>query len=256
MNSPSPKSTKKAQLPKSNRRLKKWFPRGNPSLNRKKDLPPTKPKNLDIRKREYFTDPEIKRFKAAILKLERISHRDWLLVTMMYRHALRVSEASDMRWEQVDLTRGRLHVNRLKNGDPSVHYLEGDEFRALRKLQREFPDSAFVFSSERQGPLAPRTIHAIIARAGEEAKLPFPIHSHMLRHSKGFQLAGRGKTLVPSKLTWGTRTSSTRCFIPSLNQQDSRDSVRALLRSFNIPWKEPLLPPGLLNTVKRLGQIS
>ncbi len=95
--------------------------------------------------------------------------------------------------DKVDLTRGRLHVNRLKNGDPSVHYLEGDELRALRKLQREIPDSAFVFSSEHQGPLAPRTIHAIIALAGEEAKLPFPIHPHMLRHSKGFQLAGRGE---------------------------------------------------------------
>lgn len=33
---------------------------------------------------------------------------------------------------------GRLHVARLKNSDPSVHYLEGDEVRMLRKLQREF----------------------------------------------------------------------------------------------------------------------
>lgn len=48
-----------------------------------------------------------------------------------------------------DLDRGKMHVNRLKNGDPSVHYLEDDEIRALRKLRRDYPGSEFVFASER-----------------------------------------------------------------------------------------------------------
>ena len=102
------------------------------------------------------------------------------------------STREHLRWEQVELSRGRLNVHRLKNGDPSVHYLKGDELLALRKIQRDYPDSDFVFSSERHGPLSPRTIHAIIQRAGEQAKFPFPIHPHMLRHSKGYQLAGKG----------------------------------------------------------------
>jgi type 1 fimbriae regulatory protein FimB/type 1 fimbriae regulatory protein FimE len=110
----------------------------------------------------------------------------------MYRHALRVSELTDLRWEQVEFAKAKLHVSRLKNGDPSVHYLEGDEIRALRKLQREYPESAFVFSSQRQGPLTARTVHHIIARAGEYAGLKFSVHPHMLRHSKGYQLANKG----------------------------------------------------------------
>jgi len=32
----------------------------------------------------------------------------------------------------------------------------------------------------------------MIARTGEAAKLPFPIHPHMLRHSCGFKLANDG----------------------------------------------------------------
>jgi site-specific recombinase XerD len=32
----------------------------------------------------------------------------------------------------------------------------------------------------------------LIERLGEAAKLPFPIHVHMLRHSAGYALAGRG----------------------------------------------------------------
>ena len=35
-------------------------------------------------------------------------------------------------------------------------------------------------------------IGRMIERAGEAAKLSFPTHVHMLRHSTGYALAGRG----------------------------------------------------------------
>jgi Phage integrase family len=38
----------------------------------------------------------------------------------------------------------------------------------------------------------PTTARKLIARAGELAKLPFPIHPHMLRHSAGYKLANEG----------------------------------------------------------------
>lgn len=193
---PKPKSQTSfsAKSPKSKARSAKSGPKSSTSTRtRAKISPPAKPKNLDVRKREYLTSAEIRKVKEAALKRGRHGFRNWLLISLMYRHALRVSEASDLRWEQLDLGRGRFHVNRLKAGDPSVHYLEGDEIRALRKLKREYPESDFVFISERQAPLSPRSIHSIIQSAGEEANLAFPIHPHMLRHSKGYQLAGKGE---------------------------------------------------------------
>jgi type 1 fimbriae regulatory protein FimE len=86
----------------------------------------------------------------------------------------------------------KLHVARLKNGDPSVHYLLGDEIRLLRALQRNFPDSSFVFSSQKHTSISPRTFHDIVVRAGKDAGIKFPVHPHMLRHSKGYQLASKG----------------------------------------------------------------
>jgi type 1 fimbriae regulatory protein FimB/type 1 fimbriae regulatory protein FimE len=73
------------------------------------------------------------------------SHRDAVLIMMAYRHALRVGELVNLRWDQVNFSEGKLHVNRLKHGDASIHYLEGDEMRALRKLQRDYPDSPYLF---------------------------------------------------------------------------------------------------------------
>jgi site-specific recombinase XerD len=73
-----------------------------------------------------------------------------------------------------------------------VQPLDGEELRLLRFLRRQHPDHPFVFVSELGAPLSERSIHRIIARAGELAKLDFPIHPHMLRHGCGFALAARG----------------------------------------------------------------
>lgn len=43
---------------------------------------------------------------------------DDTLIMVMFRHALRVSEAIALHWEQVDLKQGLLYVNRLKNSLP------------------------------------------------------------------------------------------------------------------------------------------
>ena len=111
----------------------------------------------------------------------------------MFRHALRVSEVISLRWEQIDLKQGLLHVCRLKNGLPSTHPLRGIELRAPRQLKRDYPDSPYVFISEHNAHLTARTVRHIVARAGERAQFNFPIHPHMLRHSTGFYLANQGQ---------------------------------------------------------------
>ena len=90
-------------------------------------------------------------------------------------------------------TAGRLHVRRTKRGTPSVHPIQGDELRALRRLQREQPPSPYVHCSERGGPIAAKSFHTLIWRLGERAGIAsFPIHPHMLRHGCGYALANAG----------------------------------------------------------------
>lgn len=155
-------------------------------------IPPIKRRNIEKRSREYLTVSEVKSLVDAAKDIGRHCARDALLILMTYRHALRVGELVDLKWEQLDLNHAKFHVNRLKNGDASVHFLEGDEIRALRKLRRSYPDSAFVFSSERQGPLSLNAVHKIVVRAGKHANLELSVHPHMLRHGKGYQLASSG----------------------------------------------------------------
>ncbi len=158
-----------------------------------KNLPPKKLKNETYRTREFLTEQEINQLRAAARRHGRHGHRDDTLILMMFRHGLRVSEAIALRWEQVDLRQGLLHVRRLKQGIPATHPLRGIQLRALRQLQRDYPQTQYVFVSERQTPLTARTVNHIIARAGDLAQLNLTIHPHMLRHSTGFYLANKGQ---------------------------------------------------------------
>jgi type 1 fimbriae regulatory protein FimE len=114
------------------------------------------------------------------------------MILIAYRHGLRASEVCNLRWDQMDLGSGRLHVHRAKGGIDTVHPLSGREIRALRQLRRENTESPYVFVTERGGPATPAGFLKTIARTGEAAKIPFPTHPHMLRHSTGYKLANDG----------------------------------------------------------------
>ena len=154
---------------------------------------PKRPENKDIRVREYLTEQEVNMLMNSAKKTGRHGHRDATLILLAYRHGLRVSELVSLRWDQVDLKQGLLHVNRVKSGTASTHPIRGPEIRALRRLQREYPDTPYVFVTERKGPLTTSTVRKLVARAGQKANITFPIHPHMLRHACGFKLANDGQ---------------------------------------------------------------
>jgi len=147
--------------------------------------------NSSVRKtRKYLT--QVERLMAAARKSGRYGHRDATMILIAFRHGLRAFELCDLQWHQVELAAGRLHVRRVKSGTPSVHPLQGDELRALRRLQREQAPSSHAFSTERGGPMTAKGFNTLMRRIGERAGMPFPVHPHMLRHACGYALANAG----------------------------------------------------------------
>jgi integrase len=153
---------------------------------------PTRLPNAAYRSREYLTPTEMDALLEAARKM-RHGHRDATMLLIAYRHGFRASEVCDLRWDQIDLDQARLHVKRVKRGMPSVHPIQGDELRALRRLKRESAaHSDFVFVSERKAPFSTAGFARLVERAGAEAGLPFKVHAHMLRHACGYKLANDG----------------------------------------------------------------
>ena len=170
----------------------KSIKRSSPSIENGKVAPPRRVTNLMRRSREHLTPAEVERMIAAAGKAGRHGVRDGTLILVAYRHGLRVSELVELRWEQVDLPRGTLHVNRKKSGDAATHPMSGRELRVLRQLKRTYPESPFLFVTERGGPMTEATVRKLVARSGKDARIGLPVHPHMLRHATGFYLANNG----------------------------------------------------------------
>lgn len=146
------------------------------------------------RGRDFLGEAEIARLLKAA-KRARHGVRDHLLLLLMFRHGLRVSEAITLRRCAPDLDQARLWISRLKNGFSVEQPIAGDELRTIRGWLALREDTLpWLFVSERTQPLTRQAVNYIVARAGKQAKLRH-INPHMLRHSCGFALANKGHDL-------------------------------------------------------------
>ncbi len=162
-----------------------------PGTTKRADMP-IRAANTEYREREHMTAAEVARLLDGTSD-NRQAHRDRTMIELTYRHGLRASEVCGLKWSEIDLAGGLLHVRRLKGSEASTHTIQGDEMRALKRLQREQqPASAYVFTSERGGPFSPIGFAAMVARAGVAAGFAYKIHPHMLRHACGYKLVNDG----------------------------------------------------------------
>jgi type 1 fimbriae regulatory protein FimB/type 1 fimbriae regulatory protein FimE len=97
-------------------------------------------RNATSRVREHLTESEMDKLLAA-LKRNRHGQRDWLIGLLIYRHGLRVSEACDLRWDDVDWSKRTIDVRRLKGSHDSRHYLERDELIGLTGLAAQLREA-------------------------------------------------------------------------------------------------------------------
>ena len=124
--------------------------------------------NEVYRVREHLTEAEIEKLLAA-LKHNRYGQRNWLIGLLIYRHGLRVPEACDLRWDDIDLTKRTIIARRLKGSTDSSHYLERDEHKALGELWRANAKkgikSDYVFLNERGQPFGRMGVGRMIKNA-------------------------------------------------------------------------------------------
>jgi type 1 fimbriae regulatory protein FimB/type 1 fimbriae regulatory protein FimE len=141
-----------------------------------------------------LTELEIERLrKQAKSGPGRYGHRDSTMILLAFRHALRVTELVNLKWTDVDFTTGRLNVRRLKGSISGEHPIRGDELRALRELRRQYPESPYLFATERKGPMTAAGFRKLLSRLAVRAGMAdLKVHPHALRHSTGHALVNKG----------------------------------------------------------------
>ncbi|MEC4817298.1 MAG: tyrosine-type recombinase/integrase [Scytonema sp. PMC 1069.18] len=180
-----PRSKPHLRLVYDSEKPKVETPKSEPKLRR--------PKNEDVRPREYLRPDEVEKLIAAAKSTGRNRLRDELLLLLMYRHGLRLNEAITLRWSDIDFDQAFMHVRRLKRGNDSNQPIYPDELKLLRNHKRLAEHNLpWIFISERGSTMSEDAVQSIVQRAGKLAGFEFQIHPHMLRHSCGFYLASKG----------------------------------------------------------------
>ena len=124
--------------------------------------------------------------------------------------------------QDVDLTHGRIWIQRLKGSLSTEQPLHADELRTLKRYvkQRGNAQLPWLFLNERGDQFTRSAINYLVGITGVRAGLTFHVHPHMLRHGCGYALANRGYDLRliqdylghrdPKHTTRYTRTAAHR----------------------------------------------
>ena len=160
----------------------------------------------------------------AILKAARErSIRDWCLLLLGYRHAMRAQELSNLRLSDIDLKTRTIRVRRVKGSMETVQPLEKqkgrpllDEPKALRLwLEERQDDSDYVFTSQKGGSLTTNAIWRLFQTVAEDAGIKGR-SVHSLKHSRISHLLQGGAPLGQVRQSAGHRAlSSTLRYVHS-----------------------------------------
>lgn len=141
--------------------------------------------------KNWVTASEVGALRKAAKKT-RNPARNELVILMLYRHGLRVSELCSIQLDQLNMEQSTLFVKRSKNGIDGMHPMAGDELRLLRRYLRERESELpWLFVSERGTPLARSTVNKLLEQCSDAAPLP-RVNPHMLRHGCGFYMINNG----------------------------------------------------------------
>ena len=144
-----------------------------------------------MKARRYLTRPEVVKLIAAADR-GRYGDRDTLLLEMMYRFGLRVSEAVGLDWADVDLEQSRLLVRRMKRGRSASLPLSPELKDRIQALKAPHERRGPLFTSERGKAMTRYNVNRIVREAARDAEIAINCTPHVLRHSCGFELADRG----------------------------------------------------------------
>ena len=180
-----------------------------------------------MRKINYLTQDELKRLLKTV-KAESV--RDYAIFLLAYRHGLRASEVGLIQLEDIDFSRQKIFVKRLKGSISGEQLMWPDEIRAVKrylKIRGEYPGPLFL--SRNKNPISRGQLHHLFVKYSKKAEIPeHKRHFHTLKHSLAVHLLDAGADIMFVKELLGHKNIQNTLVYAQLTSK-KRDEIHCKL---------------------------
>ncbi len=153
---------------------------------------------------KYLKEKEVRKLLKAP---EREKIRDRLILRILYRCGLRVSELTSLKIEDIDFDENMITVRGGKGDKDRVVPIDHETLDLIQLYKKDAEKGILILSQRGQG-LSTRQIERIVKKYAKKAGIDKNVYPHMLRHSfavhslkAGMNLRSVQKMLGHSSLT-------------------------------------------------------
>ncbi len=109
--------------------------------------------------------------------------RNLVIITIMLNLGLRVSEVSNLKPGNINLTEGKLRIVNGKGGvDRDLIIPNGFTTEILKRWKKIKPKGQYFFTTLKGGKVGPRYIHLFVKRYAQKAGSAKNVSPHTMRH--------------------------------------------------------------------------
>jgi len=185
---------------------------------------------------EVLTESEQKALLAQPNPRYPTGERNLLIMRIMLDAGLRLSEAINLKWVNLDLMTGKLHVKQGKGGKDRILWLGEEDLELLRhwrERQAQVVSHApeHVFTTLNGKPLQPRYVQAMVARYAKRAGIAKRVTPHTLRHTFATDLLREcGNVELVRRALGHANLSTTQVYVHLVDSD-----LEHALKSFRVP---------------------
>ncbi|NOR45422.1 MAG: tyrosine-type recombinase/integrase [Candidatus Delongbacteria bacterium] len=146
--------------------------------------------------------------------------RDIAILEILFGTGLRVSEAANIKIENIDLTHGWIKINGKGNKDRTIPVCDNEIKQAIRKyLSCIKLKEGYLFKNRLNNKISEQSIRFMIRKYAKEAKIQQHITPHMFRHTIATLLLERGVDIMYIQSLLGHSSINTTQIYIQINEK-------------------------------------
>lgn len=176
---------------------------------------------------DILTDSEERALLGAFNRRYRSGQRNRTMVLLALRTGMRIGEVLALRWEDIELDTGRVHLKHGKGDKDRVLWLSPPVLEELTataaKMGRE--RSGLVFTTDKGGELDAGYCRRMIATYAKRAGIAKRVHFHLCRHTYLSKLYARTHDIRVTQQVAGHADISTTQIYTHVSGEDVRAAM-------------------------------